>query len=281
MAARSAAARAGGVLHPIATDYVLLFDGGMPFVVRRLTDTVSRKQKSSDAARQGDHDPFLDPEPQLVVADLSDSHRVMLNKYPVLENHLLITTREFVAQHEWLTLADFRALWQTLAACDGLAFFNSHPVAGASQPHRHLQLVPPPLAAGVPGVPVTALFPQAMWQADGTGRLPQWPFAHALCRLPAGLTADPQQAAALTLRRYHQLLAATGVGEQAGAPATAAYNLLVTRDWLLLVTRRLPQAHGVAINALAFAGSLFVRGAGRWAWLGRHGPQALLAEVAG
>ena len=44
--------------------------------------------------------------------------------------------------------ADFDALARGLAAIDGLAFYNGGTVAGASQPHKHLQLVPVPLGVG-------------------------------------------------------------------------------------------------------------------------------------
>lgn len=280
-AERSAAALALGALQPIATDRVLLFDGGMPFVVRRLTSAVGRKQKSAAAAAAGDRNPFLPPDPDLVVAELSATHRVILNKYPVLDNHLLIVTRDFVEQSAWLTHADFVALWQALAACDGLAFYNSGAVAGASQPHRHLQLVALPFAPGLAGVPLDLLVARVAWDAAGYGQIAAWPFAHALARLASETFDDPWRAADVTLAHYRQMLRQTGLADLAGAPQQAAYNLLVTRAWMLLVPRRLPKVHGIALNALGFAGSLFVRGAARWAWLGRHGPQALLAAVAG
>ncbi len=40
---------------------------------------------------------------------------------------------------------------------------------------------------------------------------------------------------------------------------SAPWNLLVTRRWMLVVPRLCERFEGVAINALGFAGSLFVR----------------------
>ena len=62
------------------------------------------------------------------------------------------------------------------------------------------------------------------------------------------------------MERYRALLDAIGcIPSTSGRRASAPYNLLVTRDWMLLVPRVVSQVEGVAVNALGFAGSLFVR----------------------
>jgi len=88
------------------------------------------------------------------VGDISATHVGLLNKFCVLEDHLLMVTRDYAEQTELLDESDFHALLCGLAAVDGLAFYNGGTDAGASQPHKHLQLVPLPLAPGWTGMPL-------------------------------------------------------------------------------------------------------------------------------
>jgi ATP adenylyltransferase len=59
--------------------------------------------------------------------------------------------------------------------------------------------------------------------------------------------------------RYRELLARCGITALAEEKQSAPYNLLATRRWMLVVPRRRERAEGISINALGFAGSLFVR----------------------
>ena len=56
------------------------------------------------------------------------------------------------------------------------------------------------------------------------------------------------------LEAYESLRAALGM-----AHALPPYNLLATRDWMLLVPRSCAESHGINVNAMGFAGSLLVR----------------------
>jgi ATP adenylyltransferase len=55
--------------------------------------------------------------------------------------------------------------------------------------------------------------------------------------------------------------------------------MLVTQDWMLLVPRSQEYFEGVSINALGFAGSLFVRNESERQILRDHGPWQVLAQV--
>ncbi|HZG38485.1 MAG TPA: phosphorylase, partial [Nodosilinea sp.] len=138
-----------GALQPIDTRYEFVEQGGMRFLVRILAN-LTRKEKA-DLAQQAQSragksvNPFLPYDSDLFVANLSATHLCLLNKYNVVDHHILIVTRAFEDQDTWLTLADFEALAICMAEIDGLAFFNGGRLAGASQRHKHMQLVPPPL----------------------------------------------------------------------------------------------------------------------------------------
>ena len=102
-------------------------------------------RKRGPDAKPRRENPFLPYEPELHVADLGDEHVCLLNKFPVMRDHALIVTREFVDQQEPLRPADFAAVWPLLGETGGLGFYNAGELAGASQRHRHFQVVPTPL----------------------------------------------------------------------------------------------------------------------------------------
>lgn len=270
---RSERALASGSLVPIATASRELAADGAVFLVRVL-ERVARKQDEARAARRDPRNPFLPPEPELVVRDLSATHLAVLNRFPVLADHLLIVTRRFEAQEQPLGPADFAAAWQGLAEIDALVFYNSGPEAGASQPHRHLQLVPLPLAEGLPALPAAPLLAGAC-RAERPGRSAALPFAHAGCRSDDLAALPPARAARETCARYLELLAFLSLSAEAPAP----YNLLLTRRELLIVPRRRPEFAGLPVNALGYAGALLVRDDAGFQALARLGPLALLRDV--
>jgi ATP adenylyltransferase len=245
--ARTAEAQSLGTQLPIPSDERPLPDAGLPFVVRVAHGLV--RKPHTPAVAPAPRNPFLPPfEPGLFVQELTSSHRVLLNKFNVFPHHALVVTREYVPQAQLLGLSDFEALHLCLEALDGMVFYNSTTVAGASQPHRHLQLIPLP----VPLVP-------------GAIQLP--------CRsdvVPLPATAQG------TLAAYREALARLG-REYDGAD----YNLLATREWLLIVPRAHEHAEGISLNALAFAGSFFVKSEEQLARLRAVGPAAALRHVTG
>ena len=133
-----------GALQPIRTEQCWLDDGALRFSVRWVSSLALKDRARVDTVirRKPDFNPFLPPEPALTVAALGDAHVVVLNKFPVIDRHLLIVTRHFEDQHNPLTQADFDALAAVIAAHGGLGFYNGGRTAGASQAHKHLQWVP-------------------------------------------------------------------------------------------------------------------------------------------
>jgi len=265
-------ARASGALQPIASEAQEIEEGGLRFAVRRLAGT---PVAASGASRP---DPFADPDPDLVVGRLSDTHLCLLNKFPVLDRHLLLVTRVFAPQQAWLDAADWAAWAACLAEIGGLGFYNGGPEAGASQAHKHLQVVPLPLGATGAELPIEPWLAAAP-PGPGPVALPGPPFAHAFARIEPAAWRDPSSLA----RIAGAALAAVGVRAVAGPDGprqSAPYNLLATRRWLLAVPRARGEAHGVAVNALGFAGSFVVGDAAGLERLRRVGPLAVLRAVA-
>ena len=238
-------ALASGALQPIATETALIDDAGIRFVVRSAS-SLERKQFARERP-----DPLGDYERDLYVGDVPPAHYALLNKYPVMPQHLLVVTRAFEHQERLLSAADCAAFAGVLAELDWLAFYNAGTAAGASQARKHLQLVPLPLAAQLPDpVPTEPMF----------GRLP---FRHAFAPLAR---LDDLHAV------YQDLLARCGI-------RAAAYNMLATRRWMLVVPRSCEHYESISVNALGFAGSLFVRNRAELERVQRAGPMNVLRAV--
>ncbi|TFH86961.1 phosphorylase [Billgrantia azerbaijanica] len=252
----SEAALASGALQPIATENLAVEEAGIPFTLRilsSLADKAQARKRLARASRQQDN-PFLPPDPALLVAEVPPAHRCVLNKFCVIRDHLLLVTRDFEPQQQALNAADLAALAGCLAEGPALAFYNSAPEAGASQPHKHLQLVPLGAALRLPFAP---LLERAA--AEGLASVPELRFPHRLATLPEGLLSRPEEAAEWLHHRYRALLAALGLEVAPNGCIAHPYNLLLTAQWLLLVPRRRERAAGVSINALGFAGALLVK----------------------
>ncbi|MGF1498550.1 MAG: phosphorylase [Elainellaceae cyanobacterium] len=272
-----------GALQSIPTDYELMEDGGMRFLVRQLA-AIARKEKAKqqqEKTKGKDFNPFLPYEEELFVAHLSDTHVCLLNKFNVVDHHLLMVTRQFEEQETLLTQADFQALWVCLREIDGLGFYNGGQRAGASQRHKHLQLVPLPLYPTGEPLPIAAWVEAvAPDRSSAVCTLPQIPFPHALMRLAVPVS-DPTTAAQTSLEHYQALLTTVGLAPEPGSDRpTGPYNLLVTRDWMLLVPRSQESFDSISVNSLGFAGSMFVRDEAQMRTLKQHGPLKILCQVA-
>ncbi len=144
-------ALASGALQPIAAVPETMHDHGIAFTVWRLTDahtplSAGAIRPEKPAWSETGANPFLPYDAALFVCGVSDTHVCLLNKYNVLDQHVLLVTRSFELQTDWLTLADFEALRLCMVEFDGLAFYNGGKAAGASQRHKHLQYAPFPLS---------------------------------------------------------------------------------------------------------------------------------------
>jgi sulfate adenylyltransferase (ADP) / ATP adenylyltransferase len=261
-----------GALLSIPTECELVEQNKVVFVVRILSNLIRKDEAKKKQSK--DFNPFLPYEQDLWVADISDTHVCILNKFNVVDNHLLIITRAFEEQESLLTQQDFTAMWACLADIDGLAFYNGGKIAGASQKHKHLQIVPLPLANIGVKVPIEVLFAEAEF-IDSTGIVPGLPFAHALIQFDSDLKKSPIDAGKVTLERYQTLLKAVGLENKLGA-----YNLLVTREWMLIVARSQECFESISVNSLGFAGALLVRNREQLQLLKQYSAMNILENVA-
>ncbi|HUI45310.1 MAG TPA: DUF4922 domain-containing protein [Nitrospirota bacterium] len=285
IASATSHAISSGALLSIPTDYTFIEDAGIRFFVRVLASLSlkdkARKKQEQEVEAGRSVNPFLPPEQDLTVADISETHVAILNKYNVMEHHLLIVTRHFENQNMLLTLSDFEALWNCMAEYNALGFYNGGREAGASQQHKHLQLVPLPLAPEGPLVPIAPLLAHVPREVMGT--VPGFSFLHVFVWLDRNLVESPLDAATTTYHLYGEMLRNVGLASPRGkglTPQSAPYCFLLTREWMLLVPRSKEFFDGISFNSLAFAGSLFVRDDQQLDRLKNFGPMNALKSVA-
>ena len=125
-------------LYPLKTDIITrdLYEKD-DFIIRKL-DTSKFNKKKIYGPKQN---PFYPWEKILEIDKIGDHHQLILNKYPVQKGHILLITNNWKPQNGWLDINDWTAIQKVNKDTSGLWFFNSSPIAGASQPHRHFQLL--------------------------------------------------------------------------------------------------------------------------------------------
>jgi sulfate adenylyltransferase (ADP) / ATP adenylyltransferase len=264
-------ARAEGALVPLATD-VLSLPAAEPFLVRRLLSATPKHLRASGPRPN----PFLPWDARLEVCRLGSSHVVLLNKYPVQPGHLLLITQHWQPQSGWLQASDWRAVAEMDRDTGGLWFFNSCAAAGASQPHRHLQLLP--RSEHESSCPLAPLVLQQLDQQRNA-----WPWHYAISRRqPPGAGVDSVEALATDLQQhYHQHAHLLGLGDPRHDPQPRhPYNLLFNDHWFLSVRREREHCAGFSVNALGFAGYLLATEGSDLQWLQQQGPWQLLRAVA-
>jgi ATP adenylyltransferase len=195
-----------------------------PALLRRFQNETSTNDNDGGNARVG-RNPFDPPDPTCLIADdIRPAHNLLFNKYCVTRLHLLLTTKAYKSQEEPLEHSDFVAAADAIHRYqDGnwLLFYNSGPLSGASQPHRHLQLIPlteeePLPVKDLPSFAQTfpchfRLLSHSAHDIDGVG---------------------VEGMADVWYSTYQQLW-----GECRNIGDCSSTNLLFTPDWMLLVRR--------------------------------------------
>ena len=92
------------------------------------------------------NDPFAPPIMEDVLISENffglNEHRLILTKFPLFKEQVLLVSREFKSQYEHLSFENMRDVILLINSIDGCAFFNGGEKSGASQPRKHLQAFP-------------------------------------------------------------------------------------------------------------------------------------------
>jgi ATP adenylyltransferase len=266
---RSQDALENGALRPLSTDIETWAGSGEGgFEIRHLVGAPPRHLRAAGPKPN----PFRPWDQRLELTRVGREHVLILNKYPVQLGHMLLISQSWQPQMGWLSLVDWTAVCQVNQDTGGLWFFNSGPHAGASQPHRHLQLLP--RKQGDRLCPRDAWFQQHL--LDATSSRPMDSLERSISIKPLPLTWS----GSVLLEVYLDLCQHSGLGSpQRNEKPLAPYNLLISAGWMALIKRSCDEVHGYSVNALGFAGYLLSTERSNRTWLEAHGPEALLKKV--
>jgi len=249
-------------LHPILTTYDIKQENHTPFLIRMVEnlarkDHAKKQQKEKQKESTTFLNPFLPYDQDLFIEEISETHVAILNKYNVFNHHLLIITKEFESQEKALNVNDFSALWTILTKIKGLGFYNSGKLSGASQPHKHLQLVPYPLVEEIDTIPLDHLilcyqnYPEIV-------NIKELPYQHSIVFFEDINNKTNQELSTLTFTAYCQLLDKLNISIEDNIPSQN-YNLLITENWMMIIPRSQEKYHSISINSLGFAGAFLVK----------------------
>ena len=238
-----------GELLPIGTQPQTITENGIDFFIHLKS---ANNSQAKFAPKPEGFNPFLPYEPQMYVADAGNEHVCLLNKFPVLSPHLLICSKPFVEQTAPLTQSDFAAWIMAFEYDDDIGFYNGGSTAGASQPHRHMQLIQSKL-------PIEKLIVSG-----------QLPFIHRLF--------EYRQLDAQTL--HHDYQQGMQQLERLGDTHCQPYNLLLTKRWMLIIPRSRNNVEGIFANGINYSGHFLVAKPEQIAWLQQYGILNFLSQCA-
>ena len=216
--------------------------------------------------------PFIPWDIRLEIQPINDKHTLILNKYPVQLGHMLLITNNWKPQNGWLNKDDFEAITNVDNDTTGLWFFNSSKEAGASQPHRHFQLLPRHCNESV--------CPRYKWfcsllnnKNDNSSDI-----AHCISIKPRIRKTESNSND--LYNSYKSMVREMKLGEiDIINKPLKPYNLLITSEWIALITRETDKSNGFSINALGFAGYFLGTKSSNVNTLIKFGPEEILKDV--
>jgi len=238
---------------------------GNDFVIRELDITKFKKNTLIGPKIN----PFKPWDNTLEIDSIGKDHHLILNKYPVQLGHILLITNEWKEQNGWIDIKDWEAIKEVNKDTTGLWFFNSDPLAGASQPHRHIQLLR--------REPLELSCPREKWILDFNNvKNKNQRFCKNLLLKKFSKTLNEENIHQI----YKDLSYKLGLGDpKVDKKPKYPYNLIFTNRWMLLIKRKIDNLYGISVNALGFAGYILVTEKSDIKYLKRFGPEKLLEKL--
>ena len=199
----------------------------------------------------------------LLVDSSISTHTLVLNKYNTFKLHALLVTNSFELQSSGLNLQDIKVVMMYIQAITAVGFFNSAEISGASQPHKHIQLVPLDSFREVMDMAhhnststssLSTLFPIDTYIKKSNinmsiGQivsLKDLPFQHFVTLLPT-TASTPED-----LFRAYESMRRMCAGRE--------YNFILTTEWMMMVPRSKAEislsSSMVPVNSFGFMGFL-------------------------
>jgi sulfate adenylyltransferase (ADP) / ATP adenylyltransferase len=228
--------------------------------------------------------------------DCNATHNLVLNKYPVIPRHSILSTVVFKRQTDLLESQDLEIAYSCLQAWESesketlpsrlFAFFNSGEHSGASQSHRHLQFLPieDMMDPGSPEAewrPLIDTMTEALPDDLSISINPSLSFCHYAMRIPQDPDTGILQHTYHCLYKYASKAVRFGAEEHcpehaeiddASEEASISYNLAMTTQTMAICPRRsetakIPTTAGegsAAVNGTILGGTLMVKELSEW-----------------
>ncbi|KAF2077320.1 hypothetical protein CYY_001386 [Polysphondylium violaceum] len=243
-------------------------------------------------------DPFLPCDKDLFVQELCGTHNLVLNKFNVSNYHSIIATKEYEKQTDPLNRYDFKAIWECIIDCNMLCFFNCGPSSGASQPHKHVQLLVTPfhtceekdLTCKLEQLqqqqlsdidndylkcPIESIIKLYNEPKETIFQVEQLPFKNACIYYQTDKlkSMDKDQISIYFEHHYRSLLNHLNLNSDQDNSSSnninniyedtttdfKSYNFIMTKEWMFMIPRSCYQAKGISINSVGFTGAILVR----------------------
>lgn len=262
-------------------------DGGFSYILKIACTLRDKPKAPKDQSAW--KNPFLPPDEDLFVCKLSETHSLVLNKFNITAHHVIIITNEFVRQESPLTASDFAATCKVVDSMPGeggMAFFNCGPISGASQPHKHIQCIPLPIAETLESAAVDPPFDAAIQNAlakvqvfDDVINVEHLPFLHGIIKVDINQRED----GILFEKGYTRVLEYVEnlVRQRHGVSwaRTDSYNMIMTRQYMMIAPRQADHIGSVGCNSMGFAGSFFLATRQEIDDVKRFGPTQVLSHL--
>ncbi|KAF2156265.1 putative bis-tetraphosphatase [Myriangium duriaei CBS 260.36] len=270
---------------------------GLPFQLRYCPTLAKKPASHKPKTGSKPFDPFEAPTEDLLIANIpsdNPTHILVLNKFPIIPEHFILATKAYKLQTHPLDPDDLAKTYNCLQSwSDGhpdrrlFAFFNSGDESGASQPHRHIQLVPvEEMARDIPEGDtwqplIDSILASNQASTVGPSTIPSLPLKHYALPLPAN--PSPETLMDLYVKLLQTAFNVThGISGLERFVPTQHYNLAMTLEGMAILKRTKDaltytssdgEKHSVAVNGTILAGTLMVKGEDEWETLKSDPPK--------
>lgn len=184
------------------------------------------------------------PDERLILGQLNGTHDLALNLFCVDKPQLLMLTLDsYKRQHEPLDRDDFEAALEVMGRYPNMyVIYNCSEAGGCSRTHKHLQ--------GLRGPPFA--FEHLIRASEGKATVP---FRFFLHRFSQGfVTASAQK----VLDVYSKLISQTRQLLNVGEAEVCPHNIVMWKDWLIVIPRRAGFTEAASANAGGMMGCVWV-----------------------
>jgi ATP adenylyltransferase/5',5'''-P-1,P-4-tetraphosphate phosphorylase II len=213
--------------------------------------------------------------PNQVIGTINSTHILALNIYPVFRpQYLLLTFDSYRSQSEALDLQDVEASWDFLCTEGGedyYVMYNCAQEAGCSRNHKHVQILQKPeISSPESGF---RFFPDIEEHKTMT----KVPYVYFLQYFNQRISMEAIEVFGIyreVLRKCRKTLGIKKDDEETVCP----HNVVLTKNWMLVIPRRTGTYKGVMVNAAGMMGMPTVANEELFAIWREIGPSKALSE---